>query len=249
MEYSTNYERLITNLKYLNLKQVIIHLENELKDPNISLIDGLLRLTDYEVDNKKIVAANQMVKVANFPSIKTLKNFDFNFNENINENQIKMLCGLSFIEKNENIIILGNSGVGKTHLATSIGIEAARKRVSTYFIKCNDLIDNLKRAKLENRLDNRIKHYTKYKLLIIDELGYLPLNHGDERMLFQLIDKRYETKSTIITSNLNFSEWWELFYDEKIAQAIVDRLLHHSTVIPITGASYRLKDHIFEKEE
>lgn len=158
MEYSTNYERLITNLKYLNLKQVIIHLENELKDPNISLIDGLLRLTDYEVNNKKIVAANQMVKVANFPSIKTLKNFDFNFNENINENQIKMLCGLSFIEKNENIIILGNSGVGKTHLATSIGIEAARKRISTYFIKCNDLIDNLKRAKLENRLDNRIKH-------------------------------------------------------------------------------------------
>lgn len=128
MEYSTNYERLITNLKYLNLKQVIIHLENELKDPNISLIDGLLRLTDYEVDNKKIVAANQMVKVANFPSIKTLKNFDFSFNENINENQIKMLCGLSFIEKNENIIILGNSGVGKTHLATSIGIEAARKK-------------------------------------------------------------------------------------------------------------------------
>lgn len=215
IEYSTNYERLITNLKYLNLKQIIIHLENELKDPNISLIDGLLRLTDYEVDNKKIVAANQMVKVANFPSIKTLKNFDFNFNENINENQIKMLCGLSFIEKNENIIILGNSGVGKTHLATSIGIEAARKRISTYFIKCNDLIDNLKRAKLENRLDNRIKHYTKYKLLIIDELGYLPLNHGDERMLFQLIDKRYETKSTIITSNLNFSEWGELFYDEK----------------------------------
>lgn len=215
MEYSTNYERLITNLKYLNLKQVIIHLENELKDPNISLIDGLLRLTDYEVDNKKIVAANQMVKVANFPSIKTLKNFDFSFNENINENQIKMLWGLSFIEKNENIIILGNSGVGKTHLATSIGIEAARKRISTYFIKCNDLIDNLKRAKLENRLDNRIKHYTKYKLLIIDELGYLPLNHGDERMLFQLIDKRYETKSTIITSNLNFSEWGELFYDEK----------------------------------
>lgn len=215
MEYSTNYERLITNLKYLNLKQVIIHLENELKDPNISLIDGLLRLTDYEVDNKKIVAANQMVKVANFPSIKTLKNFDFSFNENINENQIKMLWGLSFIEKNENIIILGNSGVGKTHLATSIGIEAARKKISTYFIKCNDLIDNLKRAKLENRLDNRIKHYTKYKLLIIDELGYLPLNHGDERMLFQLIDKRYETKSTIITSNLNFSEWGELFYDEK----------------------------------
>lgn len=249
MEYSQNYDRLIENLRYLNLKQIEIHLEREIEKGHNSLIDGLLTLTDYEVDNKRIVAANQMVKVANFPHTKTIKDFDFNFNKEINENQIKLLTSLKFIEKNENIIFLGNSGVGKTHLSVSIGIEAARKRISTYFIKCHDLLENLKKAQLENRLETRLKNYAKYKLLIIDELGYLPINKGDEKLLFQLIDKRYENKSTIVTTNLNFNEWTELFSDEKIAGAIVDRLLHHSTVIPISGNSYRLKDHILKKEE
>ncbi len=247
MENSINYERLVSNLEYLNLKQMLIHLENELNQPNISLIDGLLKLTDYEVENKKYVAANQMIKVASFPHIKTINDFDFSFNQEINENQIKMLCSLKFLENNENIIFLGNSGVGKTHLATSIAIESAKKRISTYFIKCHDLIENLKRAKLENKLEQRIKHYTGYRLLIIDEMGYLPLNDGDERLLFQLIDKRYEKKSTIITTNLNFNEWSKLFYDEKIASAIIDRLLHHATVVSITGNSYRLKEYMKEE--
>lgn len=190
-----------------------------------------------------------MVKVANFPHTKTLNDFEFNFNEEINESQIKLLSTLQFIERNENIIFLGNSGVGKTHLSVSIGIEAAKKRISTYFIKCQDLIENLKKAQLENRLESRLKNYAKYKLLIIDELGYLPINKGDEKLLFQLIDRRYERKSTIITTNLNFDEWAELFSDEKVAQAIIDRLLHHSTVVPILGNSYRLKNHFFRKED
>lgn len=249
MMFSTSYERLIENLKYLDLKQIMLHLDDELNKKDISLIDGMLRLTDYEVDNKRIVAANQMVKVANFPHLKTIDDFDFSFNKQINENQIRVLCGLSFLDKQQNVVFLGNSGVGKTHLATAIGIESAKKRNSTYFIKCHDLINNLKKAKLENRLEARIKHYSKYKLLIIDELGYLPLNQGDERLLFQLIDKRYENKSTIITTNLNFDEWGDLFSDEKIAAAILDRLLHHATVIPITGKSYRIKDYIIDKEE
>lgn len=249
MEQMRNYERLIDNLRYLKLKQMELHLESELKNEKTSLIDGLLKLTDYEVDNKRIVAANQMVKTANFPSVKTLDDFDFSFNENINEDQIKYLATLSFLENNENIIFLGNSGVGKTHLSISIGVEAARKRISTYFIKCHDLIENLKKAKLENRLENRLKNYASYKLLIIDELGYLPLNSGDEKLLFQLVDRRYEKKSTIITTNLNFNEWTELFSDEKIVAAIIDRLLHHATVVPISGQSYRLKDHIFREED
>lgn len=144
MKNSVNYERLVLNLEYLNLKQMLIHLENELKNPNISLIDVLLKLTDYEVENKKHVVANQMIKVASFPHVKTIKEFDFTFNQEINENQIKMLCSLKFLENNENIILLGNSGVGETHLATSIGIESAKKRISTYFIKCHDLMENLK---------------------------------------------------------------------------------------------------------
>ena len=127
---------------------------------------------------------------------------------------------------------------------TSIGIAAAKKRVSTYFIKCNDLLQQLKRAKLENRLDARLKHFCHYRLLIIDELGYLPIDKEDSNLFFQLIDMRYEKKSTILTTNMNFNEWDGIFFDAVVANAIMDRVLHHAHVIPISGKSYRLKDHL-----
>ena len=120
--------------------------------------------------------------------------------------QIKNLASLGFMEQAENIVFLGSSGVGKTHLVTSLGIESSRNRRSTYFIKCHYLIQNLKNAKDEVRLETRLKHYARYQLLIIDEIGYLPLQPGDANLLFQIIDRRYEKKSTIITSNINFDE-------------------------------------------
>jgi DNA replication protein DnaC len=153
-----------------------------------------------------------------------------------------------FIANCENIVFLGTSGVGKTHLSTSIGISAAKKSISTYFIKCHDLIQNLKKAKLENRLDVRLKHYCGYKLLIIDEIGYLPIDKEDSKLFFQLIDKRYEKKSTIFTTNINFSNWDQVFLDPVLANAILDRVLHHAHVINITGNSYRLKDYYGESE-
>ena len=149
---------------------------------------------------------------------------------------------LRFIERKENILFVGSPGVGKTHLATSIGIENARNNHSTYFINCNDLIQALKKAYLQNRLDDKLKTLSKYKLLIIDEVGYLPIDIESANMLFQLINKRYEKNSTIITTNKPFSKWGELFGDNMIANAILDRLLHHSHVINITGKSYRTKD-------
>ena len=121
---------------------------------------------------------------------------------------------------------------------------AAKKHASTYFIKCNDLLQQLKRAQLENRLDARLKHFNKYRLLIIDELGYLPINKEDSNLFFQLIDMRYEKKSTILTTNMNFNEWDGVFYDAVVANAIMDRILHHAHVVPISGKSYRLKDHL-----
>ena len=129
--------------------------------------------------------------------------------------------------------------MGKTHLSIAIGIAAAKKRVSTYFIKCHDLINQLKKAHLENKLDQRIKHFSKYKLLIIDEIGYLPIGEQEAKMFFQLIDKRYEKKSTIVTSNINLSEWNSIFVDNMIASAILDRLVHHSTIVNILGSSFR----------
>jgi hypothetical protein len=239
---TSNYLRLKDNLEYLKLKQFTIHIDEFLADRNTSLVEALLKLTDYEVDTKRINAANQMVKTAAFPALKDITSFDFTFQPSIDERQIKDLCQLGFLENNENIVFLGSSGVGKTHLSISIGIEAARQRYSTYFIKCSNLLENLKKAKDENRLEARLKHYASYRLLIIDELGYLPISEGDERLLFQLIDRRYEKKSTIVSTNINFSDWESIFYDVRIANAILDRILHHCSIIQILGESYRLKD-------
>lgn len=239
---TSNYLRLKENLEYLKLKRFSLHLDEPIAERNTSLVEALLKLTDYEVDTKRINAANQMVKTAAFPALKDISSFDFSFQPSIDERQIKDLCQLGFLENNENIVFLGSSGVGKTHLSISIGIEAARQRYSTYFIKCSNLLENLKKAQDENRLEARLKHYASYRLLIIDELGYLPISEGDERLLFQLIDRRYEKKSTIVSTNINFSDWEAIFYDIRIANAILDRILHHCYVIQILGDSYRLKD-------
>lgn len=243
---STMHEQLINNLEYLKLKEMINHLDdtvNFINKNKLSFIEGLIRLTNYEIDHKEITMIKAMVKVGAFPHTKELKEFDFSFQESINEEQIRDFINHRFISLNENIVFLGTSGVGKTHLATSIGISAAKKRISTYFIKCNNLISQLKKAKLENRLEDRLRHFTKYKLLIIDELGYLPIEKEDSKLLFQLIDKRYEKRSTIITTNINFSKWDEIFKDTVLANAILDRVLHHAHVININGRSYRLKDY------
>lgn len=244
---NSSYAKLIENLKYLKLNQMITHLDETIDFMNkndLSFIDALIKLTDYEIDMKEINMIKSMVKVAAFPHLKELKDFDFSFQPSINKEQILDFTTLRFIEQKENIVFLGSSGVGKTHLATSIGIAAAKKRTSTYFIKCHDLILNLKKAKLENRLETRLKHYSKYKLLIIDEIGYLPIDEDDAKLFFQLIDMRYENKSTIFTTNAIFKSWGEIFQDPKIANAILDRILHHATVINIVGDSYRLKNHI-----
>ena len=248
---NNNYIKLTNNLENLNLMQIrnnidkYIDLINENKK---TVIDALYELTTLEMDLKQEKAMNACVRVANFPFIKSFDEFEFGFQPSINKEKILDFANLRFIENNENILFVGSPGVGKTHLATSIGIEAAKSRHSTYFITCSDLILNLKKAHLENRLETRLKHYSKYKLLIIDEVGYLPLDIESANMLFQLISKRYEKNCTIITTNKAFSKWNEIFGEVTVANAILDRLLHHSHVINITGRSYRIKDKIKELE-
>ena len=237
-----NYQNLCNNLKDLKLNQISINLNeyiDKVNEGKISIVDALYELTSKEIEVKNFNAMNAMVKVAGFPHHKELKDFDFDFQPKINKQQFLDFESLRFLKNNSNIILIGNSGVGKTHLATSIGIAAAKKRVSTYFIKCHDLIDQLKKAYLENRLETRIKHFAKYKLLIIDEIGYLPIGEEEAKMFFQLIDRRYEKKSTIITSNINLSDWSDIFVDNMLASAILDRLVHHSSIVNILGSSYR----------
>ena len=225
-----NYQQLQKNLHELKLTQISLQIDdyiNKINEHKLSIVDALCELTSKEVEVKNFNAAHAMVKVAAFPHLK------------INKQQFLDFESLRFLDNNSNIILIGNSGVGKTHLATSIGIAAAKKRVSTYFIKCQDLIEQLKKAYIENKLDDRIKHFSKYKLLIIDEIGYLPIGEQEAKMFFQLIDRRYEKKSTIVTSNINLSDWNQIFLDNMLASAILDRLVHHSTIVNILGNSYR----------
>ncbi|WP_028306898.1 IS21-like element helper ATPase IstB [Desulfitibacter alkalitolerans] len=238
----SNYQILYDNLKELRLNQMSIMLGqylDQINEGKISVVDALYELTTKEIEVKNFNARNAMVKVAGFPHQKELKDFDFDFQPKINKQQFLDFESLRFLETNSNILLIGNSGVGKSHLATSIGIAAAKKRISTYFIKCHDLIEQLKRAHLENKLENRLKHFAKYRLLIIDEIGYLPIGEQEAKMFFQLIDRRYEKKSTIITSNISLSDWTDIFTDNMLASAILDRLVHHSSIVNILGSSYR----------
>ena len=168
----SSYVQLINNLEQLKLTKIKEYLPNYLDDNinnNLSVVDILKELTDKEIEFREDRAAQINLTISNFPYHKTINDFDFNYQPNINKNQILDLCSLRFIETNSNILFIGSCGVGKTHLATSIGMEASTKRISTYFIHFNDLMTKIKKAYQENRQEAVIKNYSKYKLLIIDE--------------------------------------------------------------------------------
>ena len=242
-----SYNKLLNNLEILKLNRIRENLDKYIdlinnKEKNV--IEVLYELTNLEIEVMKQKKIMHSIQFAGFPFIKSFEDFDFSFQPSINKEEVLDFKNLRFLEKSENILFVGSPGVGKTHLATAIGLENARNNHSTYFINCNDLIQVLKKAFLQNRLEDKLKTLSKYKLLIIDEIGYLPIDIEGANLLFQLINRRYEKNSIIITTNKPFSKWGELFGDATIANAILDRLLHHSHIINITGNSYRLKDKI-----
>lgn len=239
------YNNVLNNLDELRLEKIkscLADYLDSIKSRELTPLEILKDLTDMELEAKKIRSAKSRIGIANFPYERTIQDFDFDYQPSINKREIQDLATLRFIEQKQNILFIGSPGVGKTHLATAIGMEAAQKRYITYFISCHDLIAQLCLAYRENRLESRLRHYSKYKLLIIDEIGYLPIDKLGANLFFQLIARRYEKNSTIITTNQPFSKWAEVFDDSVIAAAILDRLLHHSTIINITGKSYRTKD-------
>ena len=224
------------------MQEYIDHYINAVNSGEKSFSDALEELITIEKDNNKIRAINACVKVANFPFVKTMDDFDFSFQPGINKKEILEFTSLGFIERNENILFVGTSGVGKTHLATAIGVECAKNRYSTYFVSFENLMGQLKKALNENRLEQRMKFFARYKILIIDELGYMPIDSDSANLFFQLIARRYEKHCTIITTNMPFSKWGDIFGSATLANAVLDRLLHHSSVISIKGPSYRLRE-------
>lgn len=241
---ASRFQELLTNLDELGLSKMSTYLPeyiDQINEQKLSFTEAMLTLTNAELSWKNNERINKILKRAHFPQSKKLKEFDFTFQPSINEQEVLSFQDLAFMEKKENLIFIGTPGVGKTHLAISIGIAACQQDKRTLFINCHDLLMKLRKAYEKGKLDSSITRYSRYDLLVIDEVGYLPIDHEEANLLFQLINARYERNSTIITSNSELSSWVEIFQNPTVTGAILDRLVHHSHVVKITGKSYRLR--------
>ena len=242
----SNYQQLLSNFEQLGLHRMKEYFPNYLEVVNnraVPFTEELLELTNQEIQNKQLKRIERATKKARFPKIKTMNSFDFAYQPSINKKQILDLQHMSFLNRQENIIFIGSPCVGKSHLATSIGVSACEQGIRTLFINCHELILRLQSAYYKGTIERIMKRYANYELLIIDEIGYLPIQNHESNLLFQLINSRYERHSTIFTTNSNLSGWGEIFKNSTATAAILDRLVHHSQIFKITGKSHRIKNH------
>jgi len=239
------YERLHHNLNLLKLGTIESILDNYLEiaaKENKSTIEILDYLVDQELRSKDGRSLALRMRKAGFPMEKRLVDFDFGFQPSLDKGIVNDIASLKFIHNAENVVLLGPPGVGKTHLAIALGIEAVRTGFRVQFANASALVERLAKADREKRLEEMIRELSRFQLIIIDEMGYLPFDDFGAHCFFQLVSRRYERASIIFTSNKSYGEWGDIFKDHVIAAAILDRILHHCTTVNIKGDSYRLKD-------
>lgn len=232
----------LARLRLIKSRERLEALLQEASSEELSYADFLDRLLGEEVASKTAKHVTMRTSLARFPFVKSLDSFDFPYQPSLDKKQIATLASCHFIEHGENAVILGPPGVGKTHLAVGLGLKAIEHGYRVLFTTAAAMIAQLTRALGEGRLEEKLKAYTVPRLLIVDEIGYLPIDRIGANLFFQLISRRYEKGPMILTSNQSFGAWGEVFGDRVIATAILDRVLHHAITINIRGNSYRLKE-------
>ncbi len=244
MKGSLAYERLHANLQTLNLstveRSIDAALENGAKGPR-PLTEVFDDLIDREVKARQALSTETRVRLAGFPVRKTLEEFDFEFQPSIDPALVHELATMRFVHNTENVILVGPAGVGKTHLAIALGMEAARAGCSVTFMSASRALGKLRQAMDRGLLERTLRNLCRSRLLILDEIGYLPWDRTMAHLFFRIVENRYERASTIFTSNKPYSEWGEVLGDPVLAAAVLDRILHHSTTVNIRGDSYRLR--------
>jgi DNA replication protein DnaC len=245
-----NDEQLMTALHYLKLSYFREHyqsLAQEAAQKNWTQLDFLSRLVEGEALRRKDRATQRRVESAHFPLIKTLEQFNWSWPKKINRAQVQNLFRLAFLNDKANVIFLGSTGLGKTHLATALAYEGCLAGHTVFFTTAIDIINGLAAAQATHRLKAELRKYLSPSIVVIDELGYLPIDKTGADLLFQVFSQRYETGSTIVTSNQAYKNWPKVFNnDATLTSAVLDRLLHHAETVVMEGRSYRMKDQIEE---